>query len=292
MELAAAARRYLAHLAVERSLSAATVRAYTADLLKYQEFIGPSDVGDVPSTRVAEFRDTLMASGRAASTVARTMAAVRQLHKFATLEGWAEVDPADGIVPPKVGEKLPKALSVRQVEALIAATGEDLLARALVEVLYGAGTRVSEALGLDLDDLAGEQTRPLVRVVGKGGKERAVPLGAPARAALEAYLVRDRPARVAQGRGTPAVFVGARGRRLARQAAFELVRAAGRRAGVDAVSPHSLRHSFATHLLQGGADVRVVQELLGHALVTTTQVYTRVTPDHLREVYVASHPRA
>jgi integrase/recombinase XerD len=246
------------------------------------------------------FRERLAADGLAAASVARTMASVRGLHRFAFLEGWTQSDPAGEVAPPKTSARLPKALTTGQVEALIAATGEDLTARALVELLYGAGARVSEVLQLDVDDLglgdrgAGAQVPPSawVRVVGKGGKERIVPMGGCAQAAVESYLVRERPARVARGGGTPALLVGRRGRRLTRQAAFELVRSAGEAAGLEGVSPHTLRHSFATHLLQGGADIRVVQELLGHASVTTTQIYTKVTPDQLREVYAAAHPRA
>jgi integrase/recombinase XerD len=285
----------LAHLVVERGLSPATRTAYAEDLAKYQQFCGERPIGEVRSQDVEAFRDHLVAEGLATSSVARTMAAVRGLHRFALLEGWAPLDAADEVAPPKVGRHLPKALRVDQVAALIAATGEDLTARALVEVLYGAGVRVSEALGLDIDDLPADgdpNRRPGLRVIGKGGKERVVPLGHYAREALNAYLVRERPTRVAKGRGTPAVFVGQRGGRLRRQAAFELVRAAGEAAGLEAVGPHSLRHSFATHLLSGGADIRVVQELLGHASVTTTQIYTKVTVDHLREVYAQAHPRA
>jgi integrase/recombinase XerD len=246
-------------------------------------------------------------AGLAASSVARTMSAVRSLHRFASLEGWTPGDPAAQVKPPTPGRRLPKALSAAQVASLIAAAGEDLTSRALLELLYGTGARISELLNLDLDDLdylagaAEDPNRHWIRVLGKGGKERTVPLGAYAQAAVDAYLVRERPARVARGEGTPALFVGRQGRRLSRQAAFEMVRRAGQAAGCVMgaggagpvqVTPHTLRHSFATHLLQGGADIRVVQELLGHASVTTTQIYTKVTPDHLREVYLAAHPRA
>ncbi|MDR3360496.1 MAG: site-specific tyrosine recombinase XerD [Bifidobacteriaceae bacterium] len=292
VELATAVRRFLAHQAVERGLSRATLAAYAADLGKYQGAVGGRPIGQIGSAEVAAFRDGLVASGLAASSTARTMAAVRGLHRFALLEGWVAVDVAAEVARPKAGLRLPKAVTVEQVETLIEATGEDLAARALVETLYASGARVSEAVGLDLDDLGEDADRPLARVRGKGGKERVIPLGAPARAAIDAYLVRERPGRMARGRGTPALFVGRRGGRLSRQAAFELVKAAGRRAGLATVSPHTLRHSFATHLLRGGADIRVVQELLGHASVTTTQLYTKVTVDHLREVYQGAHPRA
>ncbi|MDR0626314.1 MAG: site-specific tyrosine recombinase XerD [Bifidobacteriaceae bacterium] len=298
MRLAKAAELFLAHLSVERGSSRATLQAYARDLGKYLDFQGDVDLAEVTAQLVEEFRDQLMAGGLAASSVARTMSAVRGLHQFAAAEGWTNANPAKSVVLPQLGLRLPKALTVEQVFALIKAAGEDLTAVALLEVLYGTGARVSEALGLDVDDLGaldasgsgGDQL--FLRVRGKGDKERIIPVGAYARAALDAYLVRERPARVQRGGGTPALFVGARGRRLSRQAAFELVRAAGQAVGQPGVTPHTLRHSFATHLLQGGADLRVVQELLGHASLTTTQIYTKVTPDHLREVYRTAHPRA
>ncbi|MEV0203370.1 tyrosine-type recombinase/integrase, partial [Nonomuraea sp. NPDC050691] len=195
--------------------------------------------------------------------------------------------------PPRQPRRLPKAIAVDQVERLIAASGPDgapltLRTRALLEVLYGTGARIDEAVGLAVDDLEDDQ----VRLRGKGGRTRIVPLGRYARSALDAYLVRARPGLLAHGRGTPAVFLNARGGRLTRQGAWEVLQAAAERAGLHGISPHVLRHSFATHLLDGGADVRVVQELLGHASVTTTQVYTLVTVDKLREVYAAAHPRA
>jgi integrase/recombinase XerD len=294
----------LAHLRVERSASAATVEAYGRDLDRYCSYLGEVRLDGVTQARIEQFRADLMASGLAASSVARTLSAVRGLHRFALLEGWAADDPTAQVRPPRPGRRLPKALTVDQVEALITATGQDLTARALVELLYGTGARVSEVLNLDLDDLGLEDSGPgraaraaladrsWVRVIGKGDKERVIPMGACARAAVEQYLVRERPGRVLRGRGTAALLVGRRGRRLSRQAAFELVRAAGEAIGQPDTTPHRLRHSFATHLLQGGADIRVVQELLGHASVTTTQLYTKVTPDHLREVFAAAHPRA
>ncbi|MDR1394276.1 MAG: tyrosine recombinase [Bifidobacteriaceae bacterium] len=292
MDLAEAERRFLAHLMVERGSSPATAAAYGRDLAKYREFQDGRSLESITSAEVAAFRDGLMACGLASSSVQRTMAAVRGLHRFASAEGWTTADPAHQVAPPKSGSRLPKALSTGQVSALIEATGQDLTARALVELLYGTGARISEALGLDLDDVAADPDRPMIHVLGKGGKERFVPLGGYARSALDAYVVRARPDRVRHGRGTPALFVGPRGGRMARQGAFELVRAAGRAIGLGNVTPHTLRHSFATHLLQGGADIRVVQELLGHSSVTTTQLYTKVTAQHLFEIYTMSHPRA
>jgi len=255
--------------------------------------------------------------------------AVRGLHAFAAAEGLASSDPASPVHPPASQRKLPRAIGVPEVERLIAAAGggadggadadalRPLRDRALLELLYGTGARISEAVGLDVDDLgflavapsaareragpagpalAGPQAPPAtVRLAGKGGKDRVVPVGRYAREALEAYLVRARPALAAAARrasASPAVFLNARGGRLTRQGAWGVLKAAADRAGLGGVSPHTLRHSYATHLLDGGADVRVVQELLGHASVTTTQIYTMVTVDKLREVYSAAHPRA
>ena len=204
-------------------------------------------------------------------------------------------DPGRDVHPPALPTRLPKAITVTEVEAILAATSGDeppaLRDRALLELLYGTGARISEAVGLDLDDLDLDTASVLLR--GKGSKQRVVPLGRMAVAALEAYLVRGRPALALAGRGSAAVFLNQRGGRLTRQGAWTVLAQAVERSGVTAaVSPHTLRHSFATHLLDGGADVRVVQELLGHASVTTTQVYTLVTVDRLREVYSTAHPRA
>ncbi|OFS10323.1 site-specific tyrosine recombinase XerD, partial [Micrococcus sp. HMSC31B01] len=237
-------------------------------------------------------------------SAARVLAAVRGLHRFWALEGLTPADPARDVHPPKPGDRLPKALPVEQVTALLEAVPVDTPAglrdRALLEFLYGTGARISEVVGLDVDDVVGlAQTgddggQPVVRLFGKGSKERVVPIGSYAAAALDAWLVRGRPT-IMTGvtRSTPALFVNARGGRLSRQSAWAVLKRAAERAGLEAdVSPHTLRHCFATHLLAGGADVRVVQELLGHASVTTTQVYTLVTVDSLREVYSAAHPRA
>lgn len=224
------------------------------------------------------------------------MVAVRGLHRFALRDGLVDHDPAKAVRPPAPPRRLPKAISIEDVERLLNAAGLDktplaLRDRALLEVLYGTGARISEAVGLAVDDL--DLDDGVVRLHGKGGKERLVPVGSFAREAVSAYLVRARPTLAAGGRGTPALFLNARGGRLSRQSAWTVLRAAAEKAGLQSdVSPHTLRHSFATHLLDGGADVRVVQELLGHASVTTTQVYTLVTVDRLREVYATSHPRA
>jgi integrase/recombinase XerD len=237
----------------------------------------------------------------AASSAGRAVVAVRGLHAFALAEGLAGTDPAKAVRPPAPPRRLPHAISVPEVTRLLQIAGDTPAQRrdrALLELLYGTGARISEALALDLDDLdLSGQRGPVatVRLTGKGAKQRIVPVGSYACSALDAYLVQARPALAAgaqTGQHGRAVFLNARGGRLTRQGAWGALRAAAAKAGLSDVSPHMLRHSFATHLLDGGADVRVVQELLGHASVSTTQVYTLVTVDKLREVYAAAHPRA
>ena len=219
---------------------------------------------------------------------------MRGWHRFLAREGIEADDPSGRLRPPKAPQRLPKALTIDQVERLLAApSAEEPLGirdRALLELLYATGARVSEAVGLDVDDLAHGD---VLRLRGKGSKERIVPLGSYARIAVDAYLTRVRPGLAAKGRASARLFLGARGAPLSRQSAWLVIRAAAERAQITAeVSPHTLRHSFATHLLQGGADVRVVQELLGHASVATTQIYTHVSVDTLRDIYATSHPRA
>lgn len=231
----------------------------------------------------------------AAGSAARAVVAVRGLHRFAVREGLSAADPARDVRPPASPRRPPKAITIEDVERLLAAAGpgdteRDLRDRALLELLYGTGARISEAVGLEVGDV--DVAEAVVRLHGKRAKDRVVPVGRYAREALEAYLVRARPVLNAGGRSGTALFLNARGGRLSRQSAWSTLRSAAGRAELKDVSPHTLRHSFATHLLDGGADVRVVQELLGHASVTTTQVYTLVTVDKLREVYAAAHPRA
>ncbi|ELB93600.1 site-specific tyrosine recombinase XerD, partial [Rhodococcus wratislaviensis IFP 2016] len=232
-----------------------------------------------------------------ASSAARALIAVRGFHRFAAAEGMTAVDVARDVRPPSPAKRLPKSLPVNEVLALLEAVGGSGPAdgpravrdRALLELLYSTGARISEAVGLDVDDVDTETRSVLLR--GKGGKQRVVPVGRPAVESLDAYLIRGRPALAS--RGTPALFLNVRGGRLSRQSAWKVLQAAADAAGISsAVSPHTLRHSFATHLLDGGADVRVVQELLGHASVTTTQIYTLVTVGALREVWAGAHPRA
>ncbi|AEV87216.1 tyrosine recombinase XerD [Actinoplanes sp. SE50] len=243
---------------------------------------------------------TLRDEGLASSSAARAISAVRGLHRFAVRERLVAQDVAADVHPPAPPRRLPRALDTDQVERLLAVPAADnplgLRDRALLEFLYGTGARISEAVGADIDDLQlGADSAATLR--GKGGRTRLVPVGGYARTALQAYLVRARPTLAEAGRGTPAIFLNARGGRLSRQSAWTVLHRCATAAGLPvdgphAVSPHTLRHSYATHLLDGGADVRVVQELLGHASVTTTQVYTLVTVERLREVYATSHPRA
>ena len=298
---------YLDHLTVERGLSANTVSAYRRDLRRYTEFLdagGVRGLGEVAESDVAGFLAALRQGDDdhpplSATSAARAVVAVRGLHRFALLDGLVSDDVAHEVRPPAPARRLPKAIPVESVVALIEAAAalegpRGLRDRALLELLYGTGARISEAVGLAVDDL--DRGQSVVRLAGKGGKQRIVPVGSYALQAVEDYLVRARPALAAAGRTGVrggALFLNARGGSLSRQSAWAILRTAAERAGLTAeVSPHTLRHSFATHLLDGGADVRVVQELLGHASVTTTQVYTLVTVDRLREVYASSHPRA
>ena len=306
--MAEAVRGYLDHLLVERGLAANTLTSYRRDLTRYAQVLagaGRTGIGQVTQADIASYLARLREGDEdhpplAASSAGRAMAAVRGLHAYAFAQGLSPADPARPVPPPAPPRRLPKAISVTEVEHLLDAAGPGegddprlIRDRALLEFLYATGARISEATGLDVDDLelAGE---PAVLLDGKGGKQRIVPLGRYAAAALDAYLVRARPALAAAARRSvaPALFLNARGGRLTRQGAWGVLKAAAARAGVPGVSPHTMRHSFATHLLDGGADIRVVQELLGHASVSTTQVYTLVTVEKLREVYAAAHPRA
>ncbi|GAA4886350.1 site-specific tyrosine recombinase XerD [Serinicoccus chungangensis] len=308
--LARAAGDWLDHLRVERGRSDHTLRAYRRDLdryLGYLDGLGVRTPEDVREQHVTGFLAHLRTGDDghqplAATSAARAVVAVRGLHTFLAVEGQAAADPAREVTPPTPPRRLPTALTVRDVERLLqaAALGDTPAAlrdRALLEVLYGCGARVSEAIALDVDDLElGREdggSGGVLRLFGKGRKERVVPMGRYARDAVDTWLVRGRPELARRGAGTPAVFVNARGGRLSRQSAWTAIKAAADRAGLRGeISPHTLRHSFATHLLDGGADVRVVQELLGHASVATTQIYTHVSTQHLREVYAQAHPRA
>jgi integrase/recombinase XerD len=302
--LAVEAERYLDHLAVERGLSEHTLSAYRRDLRRYVAFLTRRDMlepGEVEEATVRSFVASLSASTHGpddapyrATSVARTLSAVRSFHRFLLREGVTDRDPAVGVPQPRLPRSLPRPLPVEDVRRLLEAPDEGspagLRDRAILELLYGSGLRISELTGLDVDDLDLEEGS--VRVLGKGGKEREVPLGSFGRDAVGAYLTRGRPA-LASVATRGAVFLNARGGRLSRQSCARLLSRYVRLAGIERrVTLHTLRHSFATHLLEGGADVRVVQELLGHASVATTQIYTLVTARHLREVYEESHPRA
>jgi integrase/recombinase XerD len=309
VSVADGARGYLQYLVVERGLAANTVQSYERDLRRYTQVLqarGKTEFNDVTTVDVAEFRAALRTGDQehpplAVSSVGRAVVAVRGLHAFARAQGLAVDDPAREVAPPPPPRRLPNAITIDEIERLLDAAGSTddpdprvLRDRALLEFLYGTGARISEVTGLDVDDLDHLARDPAVRLSGKGGKQRYVPVGSYAVRALDAYLVRGRPALAAAAvrRASPAVFLNARGGRLTRQGAWGVLREAAVRSGKTDVSPHTLRHSFATHLLDGGADIRVVQELLGHASVTTTAVYTLITVDKLREVYAAAHPRA
>jgi integrase/recombinase XerD len=297
-------RSYLDHLAVERGVAANTLSSYRRDLERYLAYLGltgTSSMAEVDATQVGGFLTHLREGDDdhpplSASSAARAVVAVRGLHRFALRDGLVEVDVAREVRPAAPPRRLPKAISIEDVERLLDAAGyaRTTLAyrdRALLELLYGTGARISEAVGLDVDDL--DLTDNTVLLRGKGGKDRRVPVGSYAARALGTYLGQARPELVTAGRGTPKVFLNSRGGPLSRQSAWVVLRTAAERAGLAVeISPHTLRHSFATHLMEGGADVRVVQELLGHASVTTTQIYTLVTVDTLREVYAGAHPRA
>ncbi len=291
---------YLAHVRAERGLSANTVAAYRRDLARYEAFLAARGIGELAEVTPVEITEFVRSLGQAPSSVARHVVSVRNLHAFAADEGVAPSNPAAEVSPPKIPQRLPKALTVDAVARILDAPDRrdvvGLRDAALLELLYATGARVSEVCDLDVDEarVALDNPDAGLRLRGKGGKERIVPLGSYAARALDDYLVRSRPALAAKGsRFDHALLLNQQGRRLGRQSAWALIRRAAAAAGVtEGVSPHSLRHSFATHLLDGGADLRVVQELLGHASVATTQIYTLVTIEHLREVHAAAHPRA
>ena len=290
---------YLRHLVIERGLSKNTLSAYKADLAKYRDYLDQNSFSELSITRsqLSDFLQWLSAQNLRAASSARILAAVRGYQKYLLLENLRTDDPSQQVKSPKLPKRLPKALTQSQVMALLSAAGPEpddettdvlrLRNRAILELMYSSGCRVSEVAQLDLDEMV---QGGWVRIRGKGSKERLVPVGSFAQRAIDAYLIRSRPLLSAKA-GGPALFLNKRGSRLSRQSIWEIIQSAGEGCGLS-VSPHSLRHSFATHLIEGGADVRVVQELLGHASVATTQIYTLVTIDTLREVYASSHPRA
>jgi integrase/recombinase XerD len=302
---------YLDHLLVERGLAKNSMSAYRRDLARYQEFLVSRGIAEFPGVTANEISEFLISlrlgsdqhPALAPSSAARTLIAVRGLHAFLAKEGITTSDSARAVKPPAVSKRLPKALTFAEIERLLAAVGAGsdsdvsvLMMRdhALMELLYGTGARISELTDLRLDDVSTlSKELPILRLKGKGNKERLVPVGSHALRALERYLVRSRPVLSGKSTSNSALFLNARGSKLSRQSAWTILQAAAQRADLAGkVSPHTMRHSFATHLLENGADVRVVQELLGHASVTTTQIYTLVTVDQLREVYATAHPRA
>jgi integrase/recombinase XerD len=300
--LSAGAEEYLAWLLVERGRSAHTLSAYRHDLAAFEQWAVEAGIDPTaPSTgEVERYLEGLRAGGLGPAAVARATTALRGLFRFLVDEGVGTVDPTAEVRSPKLPRRLPKALAEQEVLALLAAAGGpepiDLRDRALLELLYATGARISEAVGLSLGDLSRDDG--LVSLFGKGSKERLVPIGGPAQSALERWLGPGgrpymEPARWARRSDAEAVFLNARGSRLSRQGAWAVVRGRAERAGLgQVVSPHVLRHSCATHMLAHGADIRVVQELLGHVSITTTQIYTRVSPEHLRRAYETAHPRA
>ncbi len=288
-------------------MSKNTISAYRRDLARYQQYLlersidSPESIGELV---VSDFGQALATRwGMAPTSIARVLSGVRGLHRYWLIEGVTASDSAASVKPPKPPKRLPKAITIHEIERLLEASGPDagdhdamaadpirVRDRAILELLYATGARVSEVVNLNIDDLVDPT---LIRLFGKGSKERIVPVGSFAQKALDAYLIRVRPTLATLGKGTPAVFLNQRGGRLSRQSMWQIIAAAGEQAKLSSeISPHTLRHSFATHLLEGGADVRVVQELLGHSSVATTQIYTLITVDALREVYSTAHPRA
>jgi integrase/recombinase XerD len=291
---------YVRYLTLERGRSPNTIAAYTRDLRAYLLYLASRGVDSPEDTTAAHVQAYVQGLDGVATTVARKVSSIKNFHRYLQEEKVVVADVSVTVSPPALPARLPKALSVSDVQTLLdSVVGDDppaLRDRALLEFLYATGARISEALAMTLDDVVGDDLRcaPAVRVTGKGNKQRIVPVGSFARDALDAYLTRSRPSLVsARGRASAAVFVGNRGGALSRQNAWLILRRAAERAQItQPLSPHTLRHSFATHVLAGGADIRVVQELLGHSSVSTTQIYTKVTIDTLREVYQSAHPRA
>ena len=277
-------------------MSKNTLQSYRRDLESFKDFLATKnlDIASASKVDIEQFLGSLRDEGLKASSIARNVVAIRSIYKFLGKEnGIADI--AREIKPPRIPKRLPKALTLSEITGLIEALGNDGIAlrdRAMVELLYASGARVSEVTSINLTDLSRDDELFTLLVRGKGGKERLVPVGRFAREALDNYLVRIRPT-LAKEKRSPALFLNQRGDRLSRQSAWKIIMAAAKRANIESkVTPHALRHSFATHLLDGGADIRVVQELLGHASVTTTQIYTLITIDKLRESYALAHPRS
>ena len=291
-------REYLDYLRIERGSSPLTVEAYANDLRDYTAFLkgkGISGVDEIERGTVASFEADLFSRGYAASSIERRISVLKGFHRFLVREGYTRRNPADTLPLPKTPDRLPDVLSVEQVDEMLSQPLEPgpapLRDRAILEVMYGCGLRVSECSGLDMSDTMLDEG--YLRVVGKGGKERIAPIAGAALRALVVYLEQARPALAKPfAKPTAAVFLNARGGRLTRQGMHAIVANAGRTIGIANLHPHTLRHSFATHLLEGGADLRVIQEILGHSDISTTQIYTHVNRSHIRKEYLGAHPRA
>ena len=293
---------FLLWLRVERGRAESTVSAYERDLQNYLSWLEEQGerIGDVQESSIIVYLRELQSSGKAASTVARAMAAVRSFHRFLAVENFRSDDPAKNVELPRVPRGLPKPISEKEVSELLFAIDDEGVAgkrdKAMMEILYGTGARISEVVSLSISDL--DLSEKLLKVLGKGNKERIVPLGRYAETALMRWLSPDgrgklEPERWASRDDSEALFLNRQGRRLSRQGGWGIVKKYGRKVGLGAqLSPHTLRHSCATHMLEHGADIRTVQELLGHASISTTQIYTHVSRDQLIEVYQSAHPRA
>ena len=301
-----AAQSFLDHLQIERALSANSISAYRRDLKKFTEFLSEKklDFATISENEVVTYEVELKSRGLSLASINRSTSALKTFYKYLSRE-FGITDPTTSIATNKLPRKLPKALTISEIESLISSAerssnAASLRDRAILEILYGTGARVSEVVGINVGDfgkttLEGTEIATL-KLRGKGSKERIVPLGSFAKTALDNYLVRFRPQLVAKSSGNRSensLFLNSRGTRLSRQSAWQIVIAAAEACDLSGkVSPHVFRHSYATHLLDGGADIRVVQELLGHSSVTTTQIYTLITMDKVREAYATAHPRA
>lgn len=289
---------FLDHLIVERGLSENTISAYRTDLNRFTAYLldsGISSIDNVTTSQVQNYLSALNQSKMSARSINRHLAAIKGLFRYALKEKFITTDCTISVVAPRLPIRLPKALSIAQVEAILNLTKSneptDYRDRAILELMYATGARISEVVNLDVDDV--DLVDKVVKLTGKGNKQRLVPIGEFATNALNQYLISARPALVSGVKtDTAALFRNFRGGRLTRQGIWGIINRAAQTAKIDEITPHSLRHSFATHLLEGGADIRVVQELLGHSSVATTQIYTKVTIDALRSVYAHSHPRA
>lgn len=289
------AREYMVYLQVEKGLSKNTIASYTHDLKLYLDFLQERKIfsfNDVTSEIMRDFTSKLHEDFDS-SSIGRILSTLKGLHKFLLREGYVERDPLGNIPTPKKAFKLPNVITIDEVNKLLTSvfppTSQGLRDRAILELLYATGMRISEIAYLRLGDLDLEEG--FVRVFGKGSKERVIPVGSKALEATTSYLKAGRP-RLARGVLDESLFLNVRGKGMTRQGFWKILKGYARRAGLEHVTPHTLRHSFATHLLHGGADLRAVQEMLGHASISTTQVYTHISRDHLREVYLESHPRA